>query len=79
MRRDQDIVVRFPGLYLVHHNIPGKKVDWHVWPLQHVLFVPLQATITILLPSGSLVGGPGKMIYVPPKTSLAFQANEALG
>lgn len=78
MRRGQDIAVRFPGLYLVHHNIPGKTVEWHVWP-HHVLFIPLQGEITILLSSGSLVGGPGKMIYVPPKTSVAFQANEALG
>src|SRR6266478_4633494 len=31
MRVGQDIAVRFPGLYLVHHNIPGKKVDWHDW------------------------------------------------
>ncbi|MDH4081264.1 MAG: AraC family transcriptional regulator [Nitrospira sp.] len=78
MRRGQDIAVRFPGLYLVHQNIPGKTMEWHAWP-QHVLFLPLQGTITILFPSGSLVAGPGKMIYVPPKTSMAFQSNEALG
>jgi AraC family transcriptional regulator, regulator of nimT len=78
MRIGQDIAVRFPGLYLVHHNIPGKKVDWHDWA-QHVLFIPLQGEIKILLRSGSLVGGPGKMLYVPPNTSLNFQASEALG
>src|SRR5258705_11771788 len=78
MRVGQDIAVRFPGLYLVHHNIPGKKVDWHEWA-QHLLFIPLQGGIKILLRSGSLVGGPGKMIYVPPNTSLNFQASEALG
>ncbi len=32
-----------------------------------------------MLRSGSLVGGPGKMIYLPPKTALAFQASEAVG
>lgn len=78
MRRGQDIAVRFSGLYLVHHNIPGKTVEWRAWP-QHMLFIPLQGEITILLRSGSLVSGPGKMIYLPPKTSLAFQSSEALG
>lgn len=76
MRRGQDIAVRFSGLYLVHHNIPGKTVEWRAWP-QHMLFIPLQGEITILLRSGSLVSGPGKMIYLPPKTSLAFQSSEA--
>jgi AraC-like DNA-binding protein len=79
MRVGQDIAVRFPGLYLVHHNIPGKKVDWHDWAHQHLLLIPLQGEIKILLQSGSLVGGPGKMLYVPPNTSLNFQASEALG
>jgi AraC-like DNA-binding protein len=79
MRLGQDIAVRFPGLYLVHHNIPGMKVDWHDWADQHLLFIPLQGEVTILLRSGSLVGGPGKMLYLPPKTSLHFQASESLG
>ena len=79
MRTGEDIAVRFPGLYLVHHNIPGMKVDWHDWAHQHLLFIPLQGEITILLRSGSLVGGPGKMLYLPPKTSLNFQASETLG
>src|SRR5258706_14309589 len=78
MRVGQDIAVRFPGLYLVHHNIPGQKEDWHDWA-QHVLFIPLQGQIEILLRSGSLLGGPGKMLYVPPNTSLHFQASEASG
>ncbi len=78
MRRGQDIAVRFPGLYLVHHNLPGQKVEWHAWP-QHVLFIPLQGEITIMLRPGSLVGGPGKMIYVPPMTSLTFSSNEVMG
>ena len=79
MRLGEDIAVRFPGLYLVHHNIPGMKVDWHDWADQHLLFIPLQGEVTILLRSGSLVGGPGKMLYLPPKTSLKFQASETLG
>jgi len=79
MRLGQDIAVRFPGLYLVHHNIPGMKVDWHDWAQQHLLFIPLQGEITILLRSGSLVAGPGKMLYLPPKTSLNFEASETLG
>jgi hypothetical protein len=44
-----------------------------------VLFIPLQGEIKILLRSGSMVAGPGKMLYVPPKASLNFQASEALG
>src|SRR5215469_16143161 len=79
MRVGQDIAVRFPGLYLVHHNIPGMTVDWHDRAHEHLLFIPLQGEITILLRSGSLVGGPGKMLYLPPKTSLNFLANKTLG
>ena len=79
MRIGQDIAVRFPGLYLVHHNIPGMKVGWHNWAHQHLLFIPLQGEITILLRLSSLVGGPGKMLYLPPKTSLNFQASTTLG
>src|SRR5260370_38148299 len=78
MRVGQDIAVRFPGLYLVHHNIPGKKVDWHDWA-QHLLFIPLQGEIKVVLRAGSLVGGPGKMLYVPPNKSLSFQSSEVFG
>src|SRR5215469_14395799 len=79
MRLGEDIAVRFPGLYLVHHNIPGMKVDWHDWAHQHLLFIPLQGEITIQLQSGSLVGGPGRMLYFPPRTTLHFQSSETLG
>jgi len=78
MRRGQDIAVRFPGLYLVHHNLPGKRVDWHEWP-QHLLFIPLQGEIRVRVRSGLLIGGPGRMIYVPPMTPLVFQSSESLG
>jgi len=64
MRRGHGIAVRFPGLYVVHHNLPGKIVEWRAWPQQHVLFIPLQGEITILLRSGSLVGGPEGLDFV---------------
>ena len=78
MRQGQDIAVHLPGLELIHHNLPGKRVGEHQWP-QHAVFVPLQGEIRIRLASGSLVAGPGRMIYVPPKTLLEFDSSEAAG
>ena len=78
MKRGQDIAVEFPGLYLVHHNLPGNEVALHLHA-EHLLFIPLQGEIAVQLSEKELRCGPGKMIYLPPKTNHAFRSCEKLG
>jgi len=76
MKRGQDISAEFPGIYIVHQKIPGGKAETHDH-LEHELFIPLQGEIKIRLESRDLVCGPGRMIYLPPKTSHAFESSSA--
>lgn len=78
MRRGQDIAVQFPGLYLVHHNLPGKKVDFHRHP-EHLVFFPLQGEIKVILREGTLTASPGSAVYLPGNTEHAFDSSSQLG
>jgi AraC-like DNA-binding protein len=78
MRRGQDIAVRHPGLYLVHHNLPGKEVALHSHP-EHLLFIPLQGEIAVAVDGGAHALGPGRMLYLPPDTRHAFASSQAQG
>jgi len=78
MQLGQDIGISFPDCYLVHHNLPGKRVGRQRWP-RHALFVPLQGEVTIGVQSGALACGPGRMIYVPPETTMSFQSSKVTG
>ncbi len=78
MKRGQDIAVEFPGLYLVHHNLPGKKVELHAHS-EHLLFLPLQGEIGVHVSGRDLVCGPGRMIYLPPKTEHSFDSSMMAG
>jgi AraC-like DNA-binding protein len=78
LRKGQDIAVQFPGLYLVHHNLPGKEVARHAH-VEHLLFLPLQGEIAIDLDGMRLACGPGRMIYLPPSTQHAFTSAETQG
>jgi AraC-like DNA-binding protein/mannose-6-phosphate isomerase-like protein (cupin superfamily) len=79
VKKGKDIAVEFPGLYLVHHNLPEKKVEKHSHPKEHILFIPLQGEITVLLDDKTLKAGPGKMIYLPADTHHAFDSSSLLG
>lgn len=79
MKRGQDISVKFPGLYLVHQNIPGKEVKFHAHDKEHILFIPLQGEIKLQLRDKEIVCGPGKMIYLPENTCHAFNSSSLLG
>ncbi len=79
MKRGKDISAKFPGLFLVHQNIPGKQVKFHSHDKEHILFIPLQGEIKIQLREKELVSGPGKMIYLPPGTCHAFDSSSLLG
>jgi AraC-like DNA-binding protein len=78
MRRGADFSVQLPGLYLVHHNVPGKRVDRHRHD-DHHLFVPLQGEIEVRLAGGALRAGPGRMLYVPAGAEHEFTASTREG
>jgi AraC-like DNA-binding protein len=78
VKRGQDIAVTFPGLYLVHHNLPGKRVAVHHHP-EHLVFFPLQGEIRVTLSDRTLTAGPGAVIYLPPRTDHAFDSSSQLG
>jgi AraC-like DNA-binding protein len=78
MKKGQDVSVTFPGLYLVHHNLPAKEIARHSHS-EHLLFVPLQGEIRIETESAVHVLGPGKMLYLPSKTEHSFQSSETQG
>ena len=78
MQRGKDIAVRFPGLFLVHHNLPGSEVSQHAHP-EHHLIIPLQGEVSIILPDRTLVCGPGRMIYVAPDAPHTFRSAREKG
>lgn len=78
MRRGQDISVRLPGLYVIHHNKPAVRVRHYERP-EHVVFIPLQGEIHVETPGGDLVCGPGRMLYLPPALRHSLIASERLG
>jgi hypothetical protein len=62
MRVGQDIAVRFPGLYLVHHNIPGKKVS-----IASAACIVAEPAISRAFQALTLFAGPGDC---PPRSVL---------
>ncbi|MDF1553228.1 MAG: AraC family transcriptional regulator [Deferrisomatales bacterium] len=78
MRRGQDIAVEFPGLYLVHQNLPARRVRRHRRQ-EHLIFIPLQGEICVNLGQSSLRCGPGRMVYLPPATEHAFDSTGVQG
>src|SRR4051812_35402289 len=78
MQRGRDVAVELPGLYLIHHNLPEKDVDWHEHA-EHLLFVPLQGEIHVRLRSREISIGPGKMLYLPAGENHSFRSNRVQG
>lgn len=78
MKRGQDISVRLPGLYLIHHNKPALRVRRYVRP-EHVVFMPLQGEIRLQATVAEYLCGPGRMLYLPPGFEHNLAANERLG
>ena len=78
MRRGQDIAAEFPGLYLVHQNLPGRRVRRYK-RREHLFFIPLQGEIRITAGELLLRCGPGRMVYLPPDTEHAFGSSADQG
>lgn len=78
MKKGQDIAVPFPGLQLVHHNLPGfhkKEVNL----TSHLLFLPLQGEISLKAEGRTFAAGPGRMLYLPPGMPHSFVSSQSQG
>jgi AraC-like DNA-binding protein len=79
VKKGKDILVRFPGLLIVHHNLPGKS-DHKIMLPQHVLLIPLQGEVRVRLnEADEFVLGPGRMLYLPPNTNHSFNSAPGAG
>lgn len=78
MKLGKDISAKFKNLYVVHQNLPGKKVQGMGYD-QHILFVPLQGAITIQTSNREFNFGPGQMVYLPPHTEHIFSSSQQNG
>lgn len=78
MQKGKDITTSFPGVVLVHHNLPGITLPSHDHS-EHEIFIPLLGEISFEFEHVRLVCGPGKMVYIPPKTKHSFRCSSVLG
>ncbi len=78
VKRGQDIAVRLPGLYLIHHNKPALRVRRYR-RAEHLVFIPLQGEIQLEVAGERHVCGPGRMVYLPPGVEHNLIANERQG
>jgi AraC-like DNA-binding protein/mannose-6-phosphate isomerase-like protein (cupin superfamily) len=75
MKIGKDITSKFPGLFLVHHNLPGKSIEKQNDEVHH-LIIPLSGEIKVETKGKALVLGPGKMVYIPCKSSHKFTSSD---
>jgi AraC-like DNA-binding protein len=78
VRRGRDVAVEFEGLYLVHQNLPGRRIRRYRRP-EHLLFLPLQGEIRITAEGRLLRCGPGRMVYLPPGMEHTFDSSAEHG
>lgn len=73
MKRGQDIAVKFPGLFLVHHNKPALKVAKHAHDERH-LIIPLRGEVRVLCGDDVYAVAPGRTLHLPPGAEHEFVA-----
>jgi len=74
LRKGKDIAAKFPGLYIVHQNIPGKRARDLRFE-EHLLFVPLRGEIRLETEGGALRASPGEMLFLPAGTVHSFASS----
>ncbi len=77
MKRGKDISAQFADLYLVHQNVPGKRVS-QVSHSSHILFIPLQGEITVSADNEYALGS-GHMLFLPANTTHSFDSSISTG
>lgn len=78
MKTGTDIAHHFPGLFLVHHNLPGKKKFFENKGIHH-LIIALKGRFTAVIGGEDFELQAGQMIYIPADCPHHFSspANEA--
>ena len=64
MKTGIDITKKAPGIFLIHHNLPGKKVNMKNEFVHH-LIIPISGEISVKTKNKDFKLGPGKMVYIP--------------
>lgn len=72
-RQKTDLVVKFPGLLIIHQKIPGHEVGRHSHG-EHEFFLPLKGEITVQSQEKIVKAGPGRILYVPPELDHSFSS-----
>lgn len=78
MKKGLDISVNFPGLYLVHHNLPG-FLKQELSFKDHLLFIPIQGEISLDVSDRTFTLGPGRMLYLPPNVRHSLASSRFQG
>lgn len=73
MNKTRDIIIKMPGLTLIHQKIQGYVVGRHEHG-DHEFFMPLQGEISITANETTIKAGPGRMLYVPPDLDHSFSS-----
>ena len=78
MQKGKDIAAEFPGLFLIHHNLPGSKLEQHTHH-EHEIFIPLNGELHFDFDGQTIIAGPGRMVYIPPGKPHAFNSATTQG
>ena len=78
MKTGSDISKKVGGLYVVHHNLPGKELEEHSHP-EHILFIPLLGDLSVLHQGREIHCSPGRMLFLPPQSEHAFHSSKNQG
>lgn len=74
MRLGKDVSAKFEDLYVIHQNIPGKRVEGREFE-EHLLFLPLQGEITVEAEGIKYSLSPGQMLYLAPQIDHSFSSS----
>jgi AraC-like DNA-binding protein len=74
MSKRPNILTEFQGLTIIHQKIPQYEVGRHSHD-EHEFFLPLQGEISVQYENIHVSAGPGRMLYVPPKTDHSFTSS----
>lgn len=77
MKAGRETIREHGGVVLMHQNFPARDVATHAHD-EHQFFVPLGGGVEVVLEGGPrLEVGPGRMVWVPARSSHAFRSLDA--
>lgn len=76
MKKGIDIVKKLPEIFIVHHNLPGKKVKKENDGVHH-LIIPISGQVKVETGGTTHRFGPTKMIYIPSGCPHEFESSSS--